>query len=128
MDFLHRQITFASTNLLLASRQNPIQGTLLALQYIFQELSYSSPIIKPYISHWRQIHKFALKLIKDICDVVIDVLSAAAPEGNLLMEDDEIDIDVRVVTDEDEDEDGQDDSPKHQVLLSYCWRAVKEAR
>ncbi|CAG8489964.1 6184_t:CDS:10 [Paraglomus occultum] len=129
LNFLHSQITFASSNLLLASRKHPIQGTLLALQYIFQELSYSSPIIKSHISHWRQIHKFTLKLIRDICDVVIDVLSAAAPEGNILMEDDEIDIDVRVVTDEDEDcqDDGQEDSPKHQVLLSYCWRAVKEA-
>lgn len=122
LDLLEKQVTIAKTNLLLAAQQHPMHGTLLALQYVFQELDYNSTV-KEHGSIWKNIHKRAIALIHMTCDTAMPVLSDASPEGN-------IPTDYR---EDDEEEDEEDEleqtteGPKHQVILSCCWRAVKEA-
>ncbi|CAO3622452.1 unnamed protein product [Mucor fragilis] len=128
LDLLEKQVQVAKSNLLLASQQHPMHGTLLALQYVFQEIDYKSAAIKGCFDQWTRTHARAIELIHTTCHTVMPVLSDASPEGN-------VPTDYRQDEDEDEDEDdgeeqqgeGDDSGPKHQVILSCCWRAVKEA-
>ncbi|KAL9548457.1 hypothetical protein MBANPS3_005670 [Mucor bainieri] len=127
LDLLEKQVDVAKSNLLLASQQHPMHGTLLALQYVFQEIDYKSAAVKSNFAQWTKTHARAMELIHRTCHTVMPVLSDASPEGNVptgYRDDDE--------DDEEEEEqggDGDDDDsgPKHQVILSCCWRAVKEA-
>ncbi|CEP08348.1 hypothetical protein [Parasitella parasitica] len=129
LDLLEKQVRIARDNLLLASQQHPMHGTLLALQYVLKEIDYDSVIVKSHLAQWRKIHARTIGLIHQTCNAVMSVLSDASPEGNVptdYRQDDE--------DDENDDDDEQDDDlnesnngPKHQVILSCCWRAVKEA-
>ncbi|KAI7907871.1 putative death-receptor fusion protein-domain-containing protein [Cokeromyces recurvatus] len=128
LDLLEKQVNIAKSNLLLAAQQHPMHGTLLALQYVFQELDYNSSSTIKYLPAWRKTHARTISLIHITCNTVMPVLSDASPEGNV-----PTDYRENEAEDEDEDEDAidmSDDSttgPKHQVILSCCWRAVKEA-
>ncbi|KAI8979250.1 putative death-receptor fusion protein-domain-containing protein [Mycotypha africana] len=123
LNLLERQVTIAKTNLLLAAQQHPIHGTLLALQYVFQELDYENEHIRNNLNAWRKVHTRVLELMHVTCETTVPIISDASPEGNVPSdyrgdgdeEDEEIDI-------ADDDKQG----PKHQVILSCCWRAVKE--
>ncbi|CAO3700663.1 unnamed protein product [Rhizopus stolonifer] len=129
LDLLEMQVTIAKQNLLLAAQQHPMHGTLLALQYVFRELDYDSTAVQENFSDWKKVHIRAIQLIEAACDAGMDVLSDPSPEGNVpsdYREDDNVeDVDLN----EDIDMDGDDtlSGPKHQVILSCCWRAVKEA-
>ncbi|KAG1120760.1 hypothetical protein G6F42_012679 [Rhizopus arrhizus] len=127
LDLLEKQVHVAKSNLLLASQQHPMHGTLLALQYVFQEMDYKSTAIKNNFAQWTKTHARAIALIHETCHTVMPVLSDASPEGN-------VPTDYRQGDDEEEeeeeealDQDGDASGPKHQVILSCCWRAVKEA-
>ncbi|CAG8542666.1 17838_t:CDS:10 [Funneliformis caledonium] len=124
---LKEQLDIASGNLLLASQKYPIHGTLLALHYVFKELDYGSLGLKNNLEEWRNIHNYAIDLINESCQIVLDVLSNSSPEGNLPASFQEMEetIDELILTSgEDFDSEG---GPNHQVILSFCWRAVKEA-
>ncbi|KAI9474087.1 MAG: putative death-receptor fusion protein-domain-containing protein [Benjaminiella poitrasii] len=124
LDLLEKQASIAKSNLLLAAQQHPMHGTLLALQYAIQELNYSSSGVTEHLDAWQKIHARVINLIHTICDTVMPVLSDASPEGN-------IPTDYREEEHEEDDDDlnvdSDDSGPKHQVILSCCWRAVKEA-
>lgn len=126
LDLLEKQVNVAKSNILVAAQQHPMHGTLLALQYVFQELDYISVNVKNNFAAWRKTHARAIQLIHVTCDTVMPVLSDQAPEGN-------VPTDYREdVEEDDEDEELEEDvdnlsGPKHQVILSCCWRAVKEA-
>lgn len=124
LDLLEKQVNVAKSNLLLAAQQHPMHGTLLALQYVFQEMDYNNASIKNNLAAWKKTHARAIQLIHLTCNTVMPVLSDASPEGN-------VPTDYRE-DEEDEEEDVEDEldgdsGPKHQVILSCCWRAVKEA-
>jgi hypothetical protein len=124
LDLLEKQVNVAKSNILLAAQQHPMHGTLLALQYVFQELDYNSANVKNNFVAWRKTHARAIQLIHVTCDTVMPVLSDQAPEGN-------VPTDFREDGEEDEEEvyeeEAAEGGPKHQVILSCCWRAVKEA-
>lgn len=121
LDLLEKQVNVAKSNILLAAQQHPMHGTLLALQYVFQELDYTSVNVKKNFAVWRKTHARAIDLIHITCDTVMPVLSDPSPEG-------QVPTSFREEEEEEEEEDDDEDSgPKHQVILSCCWRAVKEA-
>ncbi|CAG8738565.1 28857_t:CDS:2, partial [Racocetra persica] len=128
MVLLEKQIKIASQNLLLASRKYPMHGTLLALQYIFQKLDYNSTIIKCNLMEWRIVHDKVISLTNQVCQIVLEILSDPSPEGNVPTSFQEMDefIEEFVYSSNDVDVES-DEGPKHQVILSCCWRAVKEA-
>ncbi|GBC02144.1 hypothetical protein RclHR1_04480008 [Rhizophagus clarus] len=125
---LKKQINIASENLLLASQKFPMHGTLLALQYIFKELDYNSLEIKDNLEEWRDTHSHAMVLINEVCQIVLEVLSNPSPEGNVPVSFQEMEEMIdELVLNLSEDLDSEEEGPKHQVILSCCWRAVKEA-
>ncbi|KAI7853486.1 putative death-receptor fusion protein-domain-containing protein [Circinella umbellata] len=128
LDLLDKQVEAAKSNLLLAAQQHPMHGTLLALQYIFRELDYQNPSVRAKMTEWKKIHNRALTLVHSVCATVMDVLSNPSPEGNVPSSFREMEEAIDDLIDECGDE-GEDNSsgPKHQVILSCCWRAVKEA-
>jgi hypothetical protein len=114
---------------LLASQKFPMHGTLLALQYIFKELDYNSLEVKNNLEEWRDTHSHAINLINEVCRIVLEVLSNPSPEGNVPASFQEMEEMIdELVLNLSEDLDSEEGSPKHQVILSCCWRAVKEAR
>ncbi|KAI8146003.1 putative death-receptor fusion protein-domain-containing protein [Fennellomyces sp. T-0311] len=129
LDLLGKQVAAAKSNLLLAAQQHPMHGTLLALQYIFRELDYRHPAVRTRLNEWKKIHARALSMVNSVCDVVMDVLSNPSPEGNVPSSFREMEEAIDDLIDECGEEGDEDNStgPKHQVILSCCWRAVKEA-
>ncbi|RIB14541.1 putative death-receptor fusion protein [Gigaspora rosea] len=131
MVLLEKQINIASQNLLLASQKYPMHGTLLALQYIFKKLDYNSTTINSInsnLTEWQFVHDKIISLINQVCQIVLEVLSNPSPEGNVPASFQEMEetIDELVFSSDDGDVESEE-GPKHQVILSCCWRAVKEA-
>jgi hypothetical protein len=78
---------------------------------------------------WQAINERIVDLACEISDVVLDVLSNPSPEGNMPASFQEIEEAIDDIIDENQDEENESgSSPKHQVILSSCWRAIKEAR
>jgi len=129
MSLLKKQINIASEDLLLASQKFPMHGTLLALQYIFKELDYSSLGMKDNLKEWRNTHNHVINLIDEVCQIVLGVLSNPSPEGNVPASFQEMEESIdELVLNSNEDLESEEGGPKHQVILSCCWRVVKEAR
>ncbi|KAI8985419.1 putative death-receptor fusion protein-domain-containing protein [Pilobolus umbonatus] len=122
LNMLEDQVNTAKSNLLLAAQQHPMHGTLLALQYVYQEINYQDPAVQANFKAWRRTITRTIQLIETICDTVMVVLSDPSPEGNVPAN--QLDEDDHDLLLDDEDETA---GPKHQVILSCCWRAVKEA-
>lgn len=80
------------------------------------------------ISAWKDIHEKIISLSCDISDVVLGVLSNPSPEGNMPASFQEIGETIDDILDDNQDGENDNNSPKHQVILSSCWRAIKEAR
>ncbi|KAI8074980.1 putative death-receptor fusion protein-domain-containing protein [Gongronella butleri] len=133
LDMLQGQVDIAKSNLLLAAQQHPMHGTLLTLQYVLREIDYEDARIAKDKAKWKELLARMMQLIHTVCDSVMDVLSNPSPEGNVPASFKEMEeaIDQLVGNDDDghdDDDDAPDASgPKHQVILSCCWRAVKEA-
>ncbi|KAF7721980.1 hypothetical protein EC973_003893 [Apophysomyces ossiformis] len=128
LDLLEKQVEIAKNNLLYAAQHQPIHGTLLALQYVFRELDYTSEQVHGRLAEWRQTHTRALALVHTVCATVMDVLSNPSPEGNVPASFREMEEAIDdLIGEEDDIEETEGFGPKHQVILSCCWRAVKEA-
>ncbi|ORY05607.1 hypothetical protein K493DRAFT_274843 [Basidiobolus meristosporus CBS 931.73] len=126
LNLLETQHDFACHNLLFAAQNHPMHGSLMALTYIFQDLDYSTKSIKDNVELWRQLHLRTFNLVHSVCSTVLDVLSNPSPEGNMPASFQEIEGAIDDMIQQDDGE-GESIGPKHQVILSYCWRAVKEA-
>ncbi|KAJ1663299.1 hypothetical protein IW140_005150 [Coemansia sp. RSA 1813] len=130
----------AERNLLDAAQQHPMHGLLTALQYVVSEINYTSPEVQNDAQEWRQWLADLTRTATSVTNVVLGVLTNASPEGNIPSSYSELEdrIDRIINTVEDDESfsgDGYDDGnenadssagPKQQVILSYCWRAVKE--
>ncbi|KAJ2825274.1 hypothetical protein GGI24_003204 [Coemansia furcata] len=141
----------AERNLLDAAQRHPLHGLLTAAQYVAEEVDYSSAEVQQHAAQWRQWLEDLAEAAMGVCNVVLSVLTSASPEGNIPasireMEDkidaiiqsakasDDIAEPVADDLDDDEDEllvsgDVELDGPvgpRQQVILSYCWRAIKE--
>ncbi|KAJ1994819.1 hypothetical protein GGI25_001479 [Coemansia spiralis] len=144
----------AKHNLLDAAQQHPMHGLLTALQYIASEIDYSSSSVQAHAQQWQQWLLDLSQTAIDVCNIVLSVLTSASPEGNIPSSyremEDKIDAIIQSATEAatsssadelagkiplpSDDDDllggetglGGPAGPKQQVILSYCWRAIKE--
>ncbi|KAJ1826858.1 hypothetical protein LPJ56_001971, partial [Coemansia sp. RSA 2599] len=146
----------AERNLLDAAQRYPLHGLLTAAQYVAGEIDYSSLAVQQNIELWRLWLVELSQTAMDVCNVVLSVLTSASPEGNIPSSfremEDKIDAIIKSSATGDggvannnhsgDDDDEGDDAqglllsgdveldgpvgPRQQVILSYCWRAIKE--
>lgn len=74
---------------------------------------------------WKEIHSRAISLVHTVCHTVMGVLSNQSPEGNMPATFQEMDESITNLIGDDEVE---SHSTSSQEILSFCWRAVREAR
>ncbi|KAF9585910.1 hypothetical protein BGW38_000100, partial [Lunasporangiospora selenospora] len=129
-NLLRFQIAKARQNQLEAAHRYPMHGTLIGLRYLFSSIDYSSPLVTNHRQLWRKVHADMMSLVEEVCSIVMGVLSNPSPEGNIPATFTEMEESIDAVISAfggDEDNLGQSSGPNHQVILSYCWRAVKES-
>lgn len=91
-------------------------------RYVFEEIDRSTNLVLADVAAWRSLYTRAFTDIHAVRDIVGEVLCDQAPEGNMpssVREADEMG--------ENEDLDSGEFGPAYQIILSCCWRAVKEA-
>ncbi|KAJ1830062.1 hypothetical protein LPJ70_007006, partial [Coemansia sp. RSA 2708] len=139
----------AERNLLDAAQHFPLHGLLTAAQYVVAEIDYQSSDVQTHAVQWQQWLQALAQAAIDICSVVLGVLTSASPEGNIPASFREMETKIDDIirsaeemnigdsvdgADDGDDEDllggesglGGSAGPRQQVILSYCWRAVKE--
>ncbi|KAL6704178.1 hypothetical protein ACN47E_008435 [Coniothyrium glycines] len=105
-------LSVAHNNLAEAVDGRPVHGIFAALRYIIDRDEFYANVLESSIealNTWKQIHHDVLESIESLWACVQHVLCADAPEGH--------------VPDEVEDDAGLDTKE----ILSYSWRALKEA-
>ncbi|GAA5899201.1 hypothetical protein JCM6882_009282 [Rhodosporidiobolus microsporus] len=144
LDLTEQQLSHYSTNLAEASSAAPMHGTLLTLRHLFISIPTSSYASLSTPEERRALFHRALGVIRRVWEVTSPVLAAKAPEGTGegagADEEDEADTEeARAIRFEKkqkaargEGEDGEDAAdgtggPQHKIILSACWRAMKEA-
>ncbi|KAI7824451.1 putative death-receptor fusion protein-domain-containing protein [Kickxella alabastrina] len=139
LDLIRQGQAAAACNLLDAAQRFPLHGLLTAAQYVAGEIDYRAPSVQRHAAQWRQWLSDLSKTAIDVCNVVLSVLTSASPEGNVPASfremEDKIDAIIKSsdATDDPKPELLSGDveldgpvGPRQQVILSYCWRAVKE--
>ncbi|KAG0232556.1 putative death-receptor fusion protein-domain-containing protein [Mortierella sp. GBAus27b] len=127
-NLLRVQLEKAKLNQLDAAHHHPLHGTLIGLRYIFSSLDYGSPLVTNNVPLWRAVHADMMELVENVCGTVMSVLSNPSPEGNIPATFTEMEESIdAVISTSGGDEFEQSSGPNHQVILSYCWRAVKES-
>ncbi|PIA13160.1 hypothetical protein COEREDRAFT_89799 [Coemansia reversa NRRL 1564] len=132
----HEQKQAATHGLLEAAQHHPLHGLLTAAQYVVAEIDFGSRDVQAHCEAWGLWIAALLQTADDITSAVIGMLAGASPEGSLPMALGETLPDAVL---EAADDDGADDGdllggvtgigdvgPRQQVILSYCWRAIKE--
>lgn len=109
---LEREIDFAKHDLALAVREHSIHGYFTSLRMIFEIIDFKNykKVTDGFIDR-------IMKAIVSVWDLVKSILSHDSPEGNLpeeLESNYEPELEAKY-------------GPATQVILSYSWRAVKEA-
>lgn len=97
-------------------------------RYVFRELDYRSAHMVADQERWKEIHSRTLSLVHSACLSVMDVLSNQSPEGNVPSTFKEMEEAIDDLVGQESENGDPVSGPKHQVILSCCWRAVKEAR
>ncbi|KAJ2236487.1 hypothetical protein GGH97_005554, partial [Coemansia sp. RSA 475] len=133
----------AESNLLDAAQHSPLHGLLTAVQYVVAEIDFASSEVQAHAGLWREWLAALAQESIDVTRVVLSVLTSASPEGNIPASyremEDTIDGIIRAagaieisdaasdISSDDEGGAGNEPAgPRQQVILSYCWRAVKE--
>ncbi|KAG0052187.1 hypothetical protein BGZ83_002915 [Gryganskiella cystojenkinii] len=127
-NLLRIQLEHARLNQLDAAHNHPMHGTLIGLRYLFSSIDYASPLVTNHRPLWQAIHADMMELVENVCSVVMGVLSNPSPEGNIPATFTEMEESIdAVISSSGGDEFEQSGGPNHQVILSYCWRAIKES-
>ncbi|KAG0305784.1 hypothetical protein BGZ98_003575 [Dissophora globulifera] len=127
-NLLRIQLEKARSNQLDAAHNHPLHGTLIALRYLFSSIDYASPLVTNHRPLWQAVHTDMMDLVESVCGIVMGVLSNPSPEGNIPATFTEIEESIdAVIISSGGDEFEQSGGPNHQVILSYCWRAIKES-
>ncbi|PWN51284.1 hypothetical protein IE53DRAFT_55942 [Violaceomyces palustris] len=137
LTFLEHQLEVAESGRVLeAATSHPVHGTLVTLQELFVSLQMKIEE-GSNLDELKQTIERARLLIDRTWQVTRGVLCSSAPEGAGAgnPEDELPDGLVQPVHEtenamqaaEDEDDEQSSAGPKHQVILSYCWRGMKEA-
>ncbi|KAF9574599.1 hypothetical protein EC968_006013 [Mortierella alpina] len=125
---LRIQLEKAKLNQLDAAHHHPMHGTLIGLRYLFSSIDYASPLVTNHRPLWQAVHADMMGLVESVCGVVMGVLSNPSPEGNIPATFTEMEESIdAVISSSGGDEFEQSGGPNHQVILSYCWRAIKES-
>lgn len=151
-DFLDYQLNVAeSGDILVAATSHPLHGTLVALQELFSSVELHS-LIDSEQEVLRQAVLAAQELIDRVWCITKAVLCNSAPEGSTQAEGDadqslssdpnigldqpashETALAMQAASDDDaklafmQPQEESNAGPKHQVILSYSWRGMKEA-
>lgn len=120
-----------------------MHGTLLALRHLFISIPTSSYAILSSPEDRRRLFHRALRVIRQVWEVTSPVLAAKAPEGGQAEGEEEEEADTEearairfekaqkaAAAGEDDADDVAADGnggPQHKIILSACWRAMKEA-
>lgn len=127
-NLLRVQLERARQNQLDAAYHHPVHGTLIGLRYLFSSIDYASPLVTNHRPLWQAVHADMMDLVESVCGVVMGVLSNPSPEGNIPATFTEMEESIdAVISSSGGDEFEQSGGPNHQVILSYCWRAIKES-
>ncbi|KAG0379534.1 hypothetical protein BGX24_012779 [Mortierella sp. AD032] len=127
-NLLRVQLERAKLNQLDAAYHHPVHGTLIGLRYLFSSIDYASPLVTNHRPLWQAVHSDMMDLVESVCGVVMGVLSNPSPEGNIPATFTEMEESIdAVISSSGGDEFEQSGGPNHQVILSYCWRAIKES-
>ncbi|KAI8598191.1 putative death-receptor fusion protein-domain-containing protein [Dissophora ornata] len=127
-NLLRVQLEKARVNQLDAAHHHPLHGSLIGLRYLFSSIDYASPLVTNHRPLWQAVHKDMMDLVENICGIVMGVLSNPSPEGNIPATFTEMEESIdAVISSSGGDEFEQSGGPNHQVILSYCWRAIKES-
>ncbi|KAF2657203.1 hypothetical protein K491DRAFT_756956 [Lophiostoma macrostomum CBS 122681] len=109
---LEETIGVAQRDLSAAVNGRPVHGIFAALRYIFDQSTFYVDIVaqaENEIRFWKDVHSRIHTCFRQLWSCVWHVLCADAPEGHVP---DEIDEEANIDTKE---------------ILSYSWRALKEA-
>ncbi|KAJ2435591.1 hypothetical protein GGF42_009026, partial [Coemansia sp. RSA 2424] len=139
---IRRAHAAAERNLLDAAQRHPLHGLLTAAQYVAEESATAVHGQQQQQGGWLED---LARVAMGVCNVMLGVLTSASPEGNIPASfremEDKIDaiIQSSEITAGDDDGDDDDDllvsgdveldgpvGPRQQVILSYCWRAIKQ--
>ncbi|KAG0333581.1 hypothetical protein BG000_009041 [Podila horticola] len=127
-NLLRMQLEKAKLNQLDAAHNHPMHGTLIGLRYLFSSIDYASPLVTNHRALWQSVHADMMELVENVCSNVMGVLSNPSPEGNIPATFTEMEESIdAVISSSGGDEFEQSGGPNHQVILSYCWRAIKES-
>ncbi|KAF9333758.1 hypothetical protein BG006_003206 [Podila minutissima] len=127
-NLLRMQLEKAKLNQLDAAHNHPMHGTLIGLRYLFSSIDYASPLVTNHRALWQSVHADMMELVENVCSIVMGVLSNPSPEGNIPATFTEMEESIdAVISSSGGDEFEQSGGPNHQVILSYCWRAIKES-
>ncbi|KAF9976771.1 hypothetical protein BGZ73_007906 [Actinomortierella ambigua] len=127
-NMFREQMDIADSNLLEAAHHYPLHGTLIALRYIFGSLDYQSALLTQHTALLQQVHESMFAMVERACSIAMSVLSNPSADGNIPATFTEMEesIDAIIAT-SGADELEASGGPNHQVILSFCWRSVKEA-
>ncbi|GAA5867264.1 hypothetical protein JCM8547_003140 [Rhodosporidiobolus lusitaniae] len=140
LDLTTQQLSHYSSNLAEAAGAAPMHGTLLALRHLFISIPVSSNDTLSTPDERRALFHRALGVIRQVWEVTSPVLAARAPEGTEGEEAEEGEADTeearairfeRKKKQEDDEEREEilaegSGGPQHKIILSACWRAMKE--
>ncbi|KAF9917861.1 hypothetical protein BX616_011056 [Lobosporangium transversale] len=127
-NLLRIQLEKARLNQLNAAHHHPLHGSLIGLRYLFSSIDYASPLVTNHRPLWQTVHADMMDLVESVCGTVMGVLSNPSPEGNIPATFTEMEESIdAVISASGGDEMEQSGGPNHQVILSYCWRAIKES-
>ncbi|KAF9923057.1 hypothetical protein FBU30_006846 [Linnemannia zychae] len=127
-NLLRIQLERANQNQLDAAYHHPVHGTLIGLRYLFSSIDYASPLVTNHRPLWQKVHADMMDLVENVCGVVMGVLSNPSPEGNIPATFTEMEESIdAIISSSGGDELEESGGPSHQVVLSYCWRAIKES-
>lgn len=133
MDLADEQILAHAADLSKAASSSPMHGTLLALRHLFLAIPTGAYDSISTVDERRAVFLRALGIVERVWEVTKVVLAASAPEGSTGATDTE-EARALIFTDGDVEMDAVEESdgagsggPKHKIILSATWRAMKEA-
>ncbi len=113
LDDINQEISRGQEDLSRAAKDFPIHGRLTALRYMLESIQYKADSNIQVDKMWRKFHSRIISAAQRLWQVVQEVLCNDSPEGNLpLGSDEQTTSSLR--------------GPETQVILSYCWRALRE--
>ncbi|PVZ97800.1 hypothetical protein BB558_005166 [Smittium angustum] len=154
VNILNTGVEHMKQNILKSALSKPLNGVILAIKLIFEKINWNelTNLLKNtiYGQIWRETVTHLISLLGQIKELVMVTLANPSPEGNIPSSFKETELAIQKISIENSENDNSFGSafestdiydnmdnvdvsnglvgvgPKHQVILSFCWRAVKE--